>query len=115
LTTRAGDWLSRAGRKSRAARRSHDGGHYEWACFAAHQAAETSIKAALLALGGEAIFLFGSFAHGTPTPRSDANLLVAIGEGADRRQIFDCCLGVFLTVAVPVALFVQTWAAIEAS
>ncbi len=65
--------------------------------------------------GVQAILLFGSFAHGTPTPRSDADLLVVVGEEVDRRQVYDCCLAAFMSSPVPVDLFVQTWAEIEAS
>lgn len=65
--------------------------------------------------GVEAIFLFGSFAHGTPTPRSDADLLVVIHEDADRWQVYDCCLTVFTHCPVPVDLFVLTRPEVEAS
>lgn len=65
--------------------------------------------------GIKAIYLFGSFAHGTPTPRSDADLLVVIREDVDRRQVYDCCLAVFMHCPVPVDLFVLTRPEIEAS
>lgn len=65
--------------------------------------------------GVEAIFLFGSFVHGTPTPRSDADLLIAIRDAADRDRVHECCFDIFLRAPVPVELFVQTWSEIEAS
>jgi predicted nucleotidyltransferase len=55
-----------------------------------------------------AIYLFGSFAYGVPTPRSDADLLVVIADDADRERVRDCCLEAFRTVPVPVDLFVWT-------
>ncbi len=53
MANRAGDWLAQAERDLQHARHSRDAGDYEWACFAAQQAAEKAVKAALLALGGE--------------------------------------------------------------
>lgn len=55
-----------------------------------------------------AIYLFGSFASGVPTPRSDADLLVGIADDADRERVRDCCLEAFRTLPVPVDLFVST-------
>ena len=63
----------------------------------------------------DAIFLFGSFAHGTPTPRSDADVLIGIRGAASWDRVRDCCFDVFLSVPVPVELFVQTWSEIEES
>ncbi|MCS6963236.1 HEPN domain-containing protein [Thermoflexus sp.] len=42
---RARDWWVQAQADLRHARYALEGGHYEWACFAAHQAAEKGIKA----------------------------------------------------------------------
>jgi HEPN domain-containing protein len=53
VANRAGDWLAQAERDLQHARHSLDARDYEWACFAAQQAAEKAVKAALLALGGE--------------------------------------------------------------
>ncbi len=61
------------------------------------------------------IWLFGSFAHGTPTPRSDADLLVVVADAADRARVEDCCGALSLEVPVPVDLFVQPRAQVEAS
>jgi HEPN domain-containing protein len=53
MTNRAPDWLAQAERDLQHAHHALAGDHYEWACFAAQQAAEKAVKAALLALGGE--------------------------------------------------------------
>jgi predicted nucleotidyltransferase len=60
-----------------------------------------------------AIYLFGSFASGVPTPRSDADLLVVITDDADREGVRDCCLEAFRPV--PVDLFVWTDSEVTAS
>jgi len=54
MVNRAGDWLSQAERDLRHAERSRDAEEHEWACFAAHQAAEKAVKALHLSLGQEA-------------------------------------------------------------
>ncbi|HAF69878.1 TPA: DNA-binding protein [Candidatus Acetothermia bacterium] len=48
------DWLRQAKRDLDHARRSLELGDYEWACFAAQQAAEKALKALYQSLGGEA-------------------------------------------------------------
>ena len=50
---RARDWLKQAKRDLEHARRSREFGDYEWACFAAQQAAEKALKALHLAQGRE--------------------------------------------------------------
>jgi HEPN domain-containing protein len=47
---RHSDWLRQAQRDLEHARRSQEAGDYEWACFAAQQAAEKALKALHLAL-----------------------------------------------------------------
>ncbi len=47
------DWWEQALRDFRHAEHSTDGGHYEWAAFAAQQAAEKSVKALILSCNGE--------------------------------------------------------------
>jgi HEPN domain-containing protein len=54
MASRARDWFRQAERDLGHARRSADVGDHEWACFAAQQAAEKSLKALLQHLGGEA-------------------------------------------------------------
>jgi HEPN domain-containing protein len=50
---RAEDWFRQADADLALARHAAAGGHHEWACFAAQQAAEKAVKAVHLALGGE--------------------------------------------------------------
>ncbi len=54
MPNRAGDWLSQALRDLDQARDSRQAGRHEWACFAAHQAAEKAVKALHLRRGQEA-------------------------------------------------------------
>jgi HEPN domain-containing protein len=54
MPNRAGDWLSQALRDLDQARDSRQAGRHEWACFAAHQAAEKAVKALHLHRGQEA-------------------------------------------------------------
>ena len=54
MPNRAGDWISQALRDLEQARDSKQAGRHEWACFAAHQAAEKAVKALHLHRGQEA-------------------------------------------------------------
>jgi HEPN domain-containing protein len=54
MPNRARDWLSRALRDLEQAEDSRRAGRHEWACFAAHQAAEKAVEALHLHLGQEA-------------------------------------------------------------
>jgi len=54
MSGRAADWLRQAEADVAHARHALAGGHYEWASFAAQQAAEKAAKAAHAALGQEA-------------------------------------------------------------
>jgi HEPN domain-containing protein len=54
MPNRAGDWLAQADRDLEQAWASQRDGRHEWACFAAHQAAEKAIKAVHLGKGQEA-------------------------------------------------------------
>ncbi|WP_121970861.1 HEPN domain-containing protein [Leptolyngbya sp. BC1307] len=54
MPNRALDWLRQAKRDLQQAQASQADERYEWACFAAHQAAEKAVKALHLALGQEA-------------------------------------------------------------
>lgn len=47
------DWLEEARADLDHARKSVELGHYNWACFAAHQAAEKALKALILHVAGE--------------------------------------------------------------
>ena len=54
MPNRAPDWLRQARRDLEQAEDSRRAGRHEWACFAAHQAAEKAAKALHLHLGQEA-------------------------------------------------------------
>lgn len=54
MPNRAGDWFRQAERDVEQAEDSRRAGRHEWACFAAHQAADKAVKALHLSLGQEA-------------------------------------------------------------
>jgi len=54
MVNRSRDWLNQALRDLEQAEDSRRAGRHEWACFAAHQAAEKAVKALHLHLGQEA-------------------------------------------------------------
>lgn len=54
MPDRSRDWLRQAERDLEQAEESRRSGKHEWACFAAHQAAEKAVKALHLARGQEA-------------------------------------------------------------
>jgi HEPN domain-containing protein len=54
MPSRAKDWLRQAQHDLEHARHSLEGGDYEWACFAAQQAAEKALKALYQKAGAEA-------------------------------------------------------------
>jgi HEPN domain-containing protein len=54
MVNRSGDWLRQAERDLKQAEESRRSERHEWACFAAHQAAEKAVKAAHLHAGQEA-------------------------------------------------------------
>ena len=54
MGSRAGDWFKQAERDIDQAKDSREAGRHEWACFAAHQAAEKAVKALHLRHGQEA-------------------------------------------------------------
>jgi HEPN domain-containing protein len=54
MANRARDWLEQAAHDLEHARHAQKDGDHDWACFAAHQAAEKALKRLFLALGGEA-------------------------------------------------------------
>jgi HEPN domain-containing protein len=53
VSNRAFDWLAQADHDLGHARHALEDADYDWACFAAHQAAEKAVKAIFLHLGGE--------------------------------------------------------------
>lgn len=54
MANRWNDWLRQGERDLEHARESRESERHEWACFAAHQAAEKAVKALHLHLGQEA-------------------------------------------------------------
>jgi HEPN domain-containing protein len=54
MASRADDWLRQGRRDLDHARRARADGDHEWACFAAHQAAEKGLKAVFQTRGEEA-------------------------------------------------------------
>ena len=54
MSSRAHDWFRQAERDLEQAEDSRAAGRHEWACFAAHQAAEKAAKAVHLACGQDA-------------------------------------------------------------
>lgn len=107
MSNRHGDWFRQAEADLRHARNSVEAGDYEWACFAAQQAAGKAAKAVVQGLGGEpwgrsVTVLLGGLAertdvpvelieagkrldkHYIPTPASDVDLCVVV-ESDDRR------------------------------
>jgi HEPN domain-containing protein len=54
MSDRSRDWFAQAERDLSQARDSQEQGRHEWACFAAHQAAEKAVKALHLRLKQEA-------------------------------------------------------------
>jgi HEPN domain-containing protein len=54
MASRAADWLRQAQRDLRHAEHAFEDGDYEWACFAAQQAAEKALKAVYQKMGAEA-------------------------------------------------------------
>ena len=48
MANRSADWLRQAEADLRHAMHAREAGDYDWACFAAHQAAEKALKAAML-------------------------------------------------------------------
>lgn len=57
-----------------------------------------------------AVYLFGSFASGRATPRSDADIVVEVADthARDKEGIGDRAQVIFLDAPVPVDLFVRT-------
>lgn len=53
MPNRSGDWLAQAEHDLEQAEASHRDGRHDWACFAAHQAAEKAVKALHMAQGRE--------------------------------------------------------------
>ncbi len=85
---RARDWLTQARRDLEHARRSIDLEHFEWACFAAQQAAEKAAKALHMHLGtiawGHSVF---ELLDGLPSALRPPGALVDQAKMLDRFYI----------------------------
>jgi len=62
-----------------------------------------------------AVYLFGSFATGQATPRSDADIVIEIASDDPelREEVRHQALGAFLEAPVPVEIFVQSTRPLE--
>ena len=84
MTNRAGDWMRQAVRDLEQAEDSRRAGRHEWACFAAHQAAEKAAKALHLSCGQEA------WGHVVAQLLRELPSRVAAGEGlVDKGKVLD--------------------------
>ena len=88
MPERAGDWLKQAERDLQHAHHALRDGDYEWAAFAAQQAAEKAVKALYQRLGGEA------WGHAVslllthlPEERRPEEALIERAKGLDRHYI----------------------------
>lgn len=84
MPNRSGDWFRQAVRDMEQAEDSRRAGRHEWACFAAHQAAEKAVKALHLRHGQEA------WGHTVASLLQDLPAHVRAQEGlADRARVLD--------------------------
>ncbi len=88
MANRHADWLRQAEADLRHARNSLDAGDFEWACFAAQQAAEKAVKAVIQGLGGEGwghsvTVLLGALVDRTEIPRG----ILDAGKRLDKHYI----------------------------
>ena len=89
MPSRAGDWLTQAQFDLGHATLSLGNGDFEWACFAAHQAAEKAIKAVFQSIAAQVIMghaLSDMLAELQRTIRVPSRL-VASGRALDRHYI----------------------------
>jgi HEPN domain-containing protein len=82
MANRDRDWLAQAERDLRHAEGSRRSDEHEWACFAAHQAAEKAVKALHLHLGQEA------WGHAVARLLNELPLAVP-GELVERARVLD--------------------------
>ena len=86
MPQRSQDWWNQAQRDLEHAVAARDGDRHEWACFAAHQAAEKAVKALHLAHGQEAWgHVVARLLAELPIPVSDE--LVASGQVLDNYYV----------------------------
>lgn len=106
------DWLAQAEHDLEQAAASRRDGHHDWACFAAHQAAENALRAWALAQSEtrpelRALGYFGSHARGDAGFGSDLDVVAIVQRSAlpfiGRGSDWPTC-----TLPVPVDLLVYT-------
>ncbi|MBM3748020.1 MAG: HEPN domain-containing protein [Acidobacteria bacterium] len=88
MPARAEDWYKQARHDLEHAGRALEGGDFEWACFAAQQAAEKALKALYQKAGGEARghSVYGLLRSLPPGLSAETGLLEA-GKGLDKHYI----------------------------
>jgi HEPN domain-containing protein len=87
MASRSADWLRQGRRDLGHARRAREDGDHEWACFAAHQAAEKALKAAFQGRGQEAWGHALSDLVGALVPDPDSSALVTRAKALDKHYI----------------------------
>lgn len=76
VASRSADWFRQADADLLLARHAQGGGAHDWACFAAQQAAEKALKAALMDRGAEAWGHTVTALLGLVAPDADEELVV---------------------------------------
>jgi HEPN domain-containing protein len=88
MPARSEDWLRQAQRDVEHARRSLEGGDYEWACFAAQQSAEKAVKALFLKANRTAWgHSVAALLQVLPDPWQAGEALVDAGKELDKHYI----------------------------
>lgn len=88
MASRADDWFRQAERDLQHARRSLDDETFEWAAFAAQQAAEKAVKALFQHLGAEARgHSVTQLLSGLPAPGSPPAELIELAKELERHYI----------------------------
>lgn len=87
MASRRADWLRQGRRDLDHARRAREDGDHEWACFAAHQAAEKALKAVFQGRGEEAWGHALGDLVGALVPDPESNPLVTRAKSLDKHYI----------------------------
>ena len=88
MASRPADWLKQGQRDVEHARRALDAGDYEWACFAAQQGAEKTVKALYQKAGGVAWgHSVTSLLEGLPAPWQPGSRLLDAAKELDKHYI----------------------------
>ena len=82
------DWLRQAQRDLDLARKAHEAGSYEWACFAAQQSAEKGVKAVFLKANASAWgHSVSALLQQLPPPLQADDALLKAGKELDKHYI----------------------------